>query len=333
MNSVERIAFYTHDLPQEAVEPPEGAPPLPDEWPQHGALAVEDLSVRYRPKLPLVLREVSFTVEPGQRVAVVGRSGAGKSTMMLALFRLVEATAGRIRIDGVDIASLGLQQLRARLAIIPQDPVLWSCSIRDNLDPLHKCTDAQLWAALEKVQLKGPLSDVAVYPQGLDEAVAEGGANFSVGQRQLFCIARALLRNSKVLLLDEATASIDRETDRIIQKMIRTAFGADTTILTIAHRLNTIADFDRILVLDGGRLVEYGAPAALLAAEGGAFWQLASATGATSFAALQDIANGRRGALEVSDITIDKADAAVTKQDAASAATGVHGPPAMGSSK
>jgi ABC-type multidrug transport system fused ATPase/permease subunit len=217
---------------------------------------------------------------------------------MLALFRLVEAAEGRILIDDVDISKISLDALRKALSIIPQDPVLWSCSIKDNLDPFNKYSDAEVWDSLEKVGLKEVISNEKEYPAGLSHTVSEGGSNFSVGQRQLFCIARALLRNSKVLLLDEATASIDRDTDRFIQEMIRKSFQ-HCTVLVIAHRLNTIADFDRIMVLDDGRVAEFDTPLTLIDDEESIFGNMVRATGEESASLLRQIAAGEQSILSV----------------------------------
>ena len=233
------------------------------DWPSEGQIAVKNLQYRYREGLPLTLKGVEFSVKGGERVGVVGRTGAGKSTLMLAMFRLAEASGGSIVIDGVDVSRIALHRLRSSLAIIPQDPVLWSTTIRDNLDPFNTTDEIQIWNALEAVGLKTTLENEQLYPNGLNYLVAEGGSNFSVGQRQLFCIARALLRQSKILMLDEATASIDRDTDRLIQSMIRESF-TNVTTMVIAHRLNTIMDFDRILVFDDGKIVEFDTPLNLL---------------------------------------------------------------------
>ena len=202
-----------------------------------------------------------MTVDGGQKVGIVGRTGAGKSTLTVALFRLVESAMGTISIDGEDIAKIGLHDLRNKLTIIPQDPVLFSGSLRMNLDPFSSFSDSDIWSALDKSHLG---TFVKGTEGGLEHPVSEGGDNLSVGQRQLVCLARALLRKTKVLVLDEATAAVDLETDDLIQATIRKEF-ADSTVLTIAHRLNTILDYDRIMVLDKGRLVEWDTPEQLLA--------------------------------------------------------------------
>jgi len=197
----------------------------------------------------------------------VGRTGAGKSSLTLALFRLVEPAAGRILIDGVDISLLGLHRLRSRLTIIPQDPVLFSGTLRHNLDPFQQYSDEAVWAALRQSHLSDFIGGLA---QGLQHEVAEGGENLSVGQRQLVCLARALLRKTKVLVLDEATAAVDLETDDLIQSTIRREFQG-CTIITIAHRLNTVVDYDRILVLKEGAIAELDSPRILMGREGGVF--------------------------------------------------------------
>nr|XP_058951854.1 multidrug resistance-associated protein 1-like [Pocillopora verrucosa] len=208
------------------------------------------------------------------RVGIVGRTGAGKSTLTLALFRILERAGGRIVIDGVDIAKIGLQDLRSRLTIIPQDPVLFSGTLRVNLDPFDSHTDEELWKILEMSHLKNFVSGLE---EGLLHPVTEGGENLSVGQRQLVCLARALLRKSKILVLDEATAAVDLETDELIQHTIRREF-ADRTVFTIAHRLNTIMDYTRIMVLDKGFMMEFDTPQALLAQQG-IFYKMARDAG------------------------------------------------------
>ncbi|XP_076766694.1 multidrug-Resistance like Protein 1 isoform X1 [Xylocopa sonorina] len=256
--AVERIKEYG-ETPQEAAWKNPDFTPSP-EWPNQGRVEFKDYKVRYREGLELVLRGLSFSVKGGEKVGIVGRTGAGKSSLTLALFRIIEAADGKILIDDIDVAKLGLHDLRSRLTIIPQDPVLFSGTLRMNLDPFNRHTDDEVWRALEHAHLKSFVKNLA---SGLLHEVSEGGENLSIGQRQLICLARALLRKTKVLILDEATASVDLETDDLIQTTIRQEFR-DCTVLTIAHRLNTILDSDRVLVLDNGRIMEYDSPETLL---------------------------------------------------------------------
>ncbi|XP_031639952.1 multidrug resistance-associated protein 1-like, partial [Contarinia nasturtii] len=214
-------------------------------------------------------------INESEKVGIVGRTGAGKSSLTLALFRIVEAAGGSIVIDGQDISKLGLHTLRSRLTIIPQDPVLFSGPLRFNLDPFAEKSDDEIWRALELAHLKSFVEETSL---GLNHEVAEGGENLSVGQRQLVCLARALLRKTKVLILDEATAAIDLETDDLIQETIRTEFK-ECTILTIAHRLNTIMDSDKVIVLDKGQAIEFDSPNALLRNEKSAFYSMAKDAG------------------------------------------------------
>ncbi|XP_014846294.1 PREDICTED: multidrug resistance-associated protein 5-like [Poecilia mexicana] len=265
--SVERINHYIKSLDSEAPrQSPEAAAPAPS-WPQQGKISFQDVDMRYRDHLPLVLKSLSFTVLPEETVGIVGRTGSGKSSLAVALFRLVELSAGSIVIDGIDIAQIGLDDLRSKLAIIPQEPVLFIGTVRSNLDPWDQYTDEQIWEALEKTHIK---EMVCQLPHSLHSEVTENGENFSVGERQLLCVARALLRNSKILILDEATAAIDTETDRLIQETIRTAFNSCTTLI-IAHRLNTVLSCNRVMVLDSGQILEFDSPAALLANENSRF--------------------------------------------------------------
>ncbi|XP_054722297.1 multidrug resistance-associated protein 1-like, partial [Uloborus diversus] len=209
---------------------------------------------------------------------IVGRTGAGKSSLTLALFRIIEAAGGKIVIDGVDVLLLGLHDLRSKLTIIPQDPVLFTGSLRMNLDPFNSYTDAALWLSLEQAHLK---IFVKSLEKGLNHEISEGGENLSVGQRQLICLARALLRKSKVLVLDEATAAVDVETDDLIQSTIRTEFR-DCTVLTIAHRLNTILDYDKVIVLSNGEIAEMDSPDNLLKNEKSIFYSMAKDAGLIS---------------------------------------------------
>ncbi|KAG0282510.1 Multidrug resistance-associated protein 1 [Linnemannia gamsii] len=291
------------------------------QW-KEGSIVFKNYSTRYREGMELVIKNLSVRVEGGEKVGIVGRTGAGKSSLTLALFRLVEAAnshfakasyntpdcdvaaaatvakvpqtgesknptaevlesveveddGGSIEIDGIDISTIGLHDLRQRIAIIPQDPTLFAGTVRENLDPFDEQTDADLWTALERAHLK---THIASLSGGLSYEVSQGGENFSVGQRSLICLARALLRKTKILILDEATAAVDMETDDLIQKTIREEF-ADRTILTIAHRIKTVMDSDKILVLDHGRVKEFAAPKELLKMKESLFYQLAEQAG------------------------------------------------------
>ncbi|XP_062839294.1 ATP-binding cassette sub-family C member 9 isoform X6 [Anolis carolinensis] len=243
---------------------------VPKDWPQEGEIKIENLCVRYENNLKPVLKHVKAYIKPGQKVGICGRTGSGKSSLSLAFFRMVDIFDGRIVIDGIDISKLPLDMLRSRLSIILQDPILFSGSIRFNLDPECKCTDDTLWEALEIAQLKNLVKSL---PGGLDAIVTEGGENFSVGQRQLFCLARAFVRKSSILIMDEATASIDMATENILQKVVMTAF-ADRTVVTIAHRVSQILNADIILVFSDGSLLECDTPANLLLKEDGLFTTL-----------------------------------------------------------
>ncbi|CUI15196.1 ABC transporter, putative, partial [Bodo saltans] len=264
MSSVERVKEYCDELPQEKVveygtEPEDIAAP-PENWPSAGAVDFQNASLRYRDGLPLVLKSLTLRVEAGHKVGVVGRTGSGKSTIMLALFRMVELAEGTISFDGVNIANLKMKDLRNKITIIPQDPMLFQGTVRSNLDPFSQVSDDEVWRVLDTV---GISERVKRDGEGLECVVAEKGANFSVGQRQLLCLARALLKNCKILLLDEATASVDFEADALIQRTLRTAFK-DCTVLTIAHRLATVIDSDRIMLMEHGVLKEYDSPANLV---------------------------------------------------------------------
>uniref|UniRef100_A0A8C6Q2X1 ATP-binding cassette, sub-family C (CFTR/MRP), member 8 n=1 Tax=Nothobranchius furzeri TaxID=105023 RepID=A0A8C6Q2X1_NOTFU len=240
---------------------------VPDGWPRQGEIKIQNLSVRYDTTLKAVLKNVNAHVSPGQKVGICGRTGSGKSSFSLAFFRMVDMFEGRIVIDNIDISKLPLQTLRSRLSIILQDPILFSGTIRFNLDPEMKATDEMLWEALEIAQLK---SVVKALPGGLDATVTEGGENFSQGQRQLFCLARAFVRKSSILIMDEATASIDMATESILQKVVMTAF-ADRTVVTIAHRVHTILNADLVIVMKRGIILEYDTPQALLDREDSIF--------------------------------------------------------------
>ncbi|XP_071784145.1 ATP-binding cassette sub-family C member 9-like isoform X2 [Asterias amurensis] len=266
MNAVERVKHYS----QVDTESYEGIEP-PDDWPMYGTVTLENVSARYCHGMDPVLIDVSVEIGAKQKVGVCGRTGAGKSSLSLTLLRVLDVFKGRIIIDGVDIKSVPLTSLRSKISIIPQDPVLFEGTLRHNLDPCGIIeTDEVLWHALEIAQLKDMVSS---YQHGLDALVTEGGENFSVGQRQLFCLARAFLRKSRILIMDEATASIDLETDKILQRVVSDAF-ADCTVLTIAHRIATIMKSDKVLVLDNGKVAEYGTPNELLEIQDGLFASL-----------------------------------------------------------
>ncbi|ERN15280.1 hypothetical protein AMTR_s00056p00226840 [Amborella trichopoda] len=256
--SVERIKQFMN-LP---LEPPaiidENKPP--DTWPVNGQIDLQDLKIRYRPNSPLVLKGITCTFEAGKRVGVVGRTGSGKTTLISALFRLVDPFSGKILIDGLDICSIGLRDLRTKLSIIPQEPTLFKGTIRSNLDPLGLYSDHEIWEAIEKCQL---MATIRSLPNRLDSSVSDEGGNWSAGQRQLFCLGRVLLRKNRILVLDEATASIDSATDAVLQKVIRKEFS-NCTVITVAHRVPTVTDSDRVMVLSYGKLVEYDKPSRLM---------------------------------------------------------------------
>ena len=290
MQAVERIMEFT-DLPKEEKEDDDhfdgsaddGS--VPPDWPATGSVTFKNFSLRYRDELPLVVKDLSCSVAGGEKIGVAGRTGSGKSTLLCSLFRIVEPAAGHIEIDGVDTRTLRLSTLRSKLSIIPQDPTLFSGSLRYNLDPFGEHTDDEIWNALDLAHLK---SHVMGMENGLDSTVLESknhitlynnrtshffscfvlfccadGENFSVGQRQLICMARAVLRKSRIIAMDEATASVDIKTDMQIQSMIRTEFSKGT-VFTVAHRLHTIMDSDKVMVFDEGRLVEFDTPENLL---------------------------------------------------------------------
>jgi len=303
MNSVERVREYL-EVDQEA------APVIPESrpttgWPTEGAVEFNGYTTRYRPDLDAVLKEVSFSVKPGEKVGIVGRTGAGKSSLALALFRGLEAEKGQILIDGVDIGSIGLRDLREAITIVPQDPTLFTGTIRSNLDPFSLFSDEEIFTAIRRVHLIGSDGSGAATPMtsstftateangmngstmtvgdnknvfhNLDSLVSESGSNLSQGQRQLLCLARALLKQPRVLMMDEATASIDYATDAKIQETLREL--RDSTIITIAHRLQTIIDYDKVLVLDHGRVIEYEHPWDLINREGGLFRSMCENSG------------------------------------------------------
>ncbi|KAF9093229.1 hypothetical protein BGX29_010035 [Mortierella sp. GBA35] len=271
--SVERLKEYV-ELKPEAPEIIHDHRP-PQEWPAEGRVDFVDYETRYRPGLELVLRGVNCSIRSHEKIGICGRTGAGKSSLTLSLFRIIESVKGQIFVDGIDISTLGLYDVRSRFSIIPQDPVLFAGTIRFNLDPSGTKSDLELWQALEDSYLK---EYVSTLEGGLNAVVLEQGDNFSVGQRQLICLARALLRKTSLLVLDEATAAIDLETDALVQAIIRQKF-ADCTILTIAHRINTVMDSDRIMVLDQGRVAEFDSPAKLLADPSSIFYSLAKESG------------------------------------------------------
>ncbi|KAK6459277.1 P-loop containing nucleoside triphosphate hydrolase protein [Scheffersomyces xylosifermentans] len=283
MNSVERLKEYFEVEQEPPYEIPETEPPA--SWPAEGRISVKDVSLRYSPELPRVIKNVTFEVEPNHKVGIVGRTGAGKSTIITAFFRFLDAETGSIHIDGIDINSIGLRNLRQAITIIPQDPTLFSGTIRSNLDPFEQYTDEQIFEALRRVNLIGrdetPNTNSGENQNkffNLDAPIAEGGGNLSQGERQLVCLGRSLLKNPKVILLDEATSSIDYKSDAMIQQTIRDEFS-NSTILTIAHRLRTIIDYDKILVMDAGRVVEYDNPYVLIADKTSLFYSMCENSG------------------------------------------------------
>ncbi|KAJ3103960.1 Multidrug resistance-associated protein 1 [Phlyctochytrium planicorne] len=287
MVSVERLLHYCTRLPKEAPakvvkeDPKEG-----EEWPKQGALTVKNLVVKYASMDEPVIKGIDIDIKGGEKIGVVGRTGSGKSTFLTALFRLVEPQSGSIILDGKDVLRMGLQPLRSNLQIIPQEPVLFTGTIRSNLDPNKTFTDDQLWTSLDQVGLKPFISSKDAK---LDHPVEENGSNLSMGQRQLLILARSLCSNPKVLVMDEASSSVDVAADALIQDSIKTFFK-DSTVISIAHRLNTVADFDRVLVLDKGVVVEFDTPARLLRNGDGVFRKMVDATGVANAHVITQIA-------------------------------------------
>ncbi|BAD52758.1 putative AtMRP4 [Oryza sativa Japonica Group] len=258
MVSVERIKQFTN-IPSEAEWRIKETAPSAN-WPHKGDIDIIDLKFRYRHNTPLVLKGITLSIHGGEKIGVVGRTGSGKSTLIQALFRIVEPSEGKIIIDGIDICTLGLHDLRSRFGIIPQEPVLFEGTIRSNIDPLQLYSDDEIWQALERCQLKDAVTSK---PEKLDASVVDNGENWSVGQRQLLCLGRVMLKHSRILFMDEATASVDSRTDAVIQKIIREEFSA-CTIISIAHRIPTVMDCDRVLVIDAGLAKEFDSPANLI---------------------------------------------------------------------
>lgn len=261
--SVERLHQYIMALETEVES---AIVCKPDNWPSTGRVEFLNVMVQYKPSLPAVISGFSFTFEPGRRVAIVGRSGAGKSTIIGALFRFVELREGAILIDGVDIASTPMKELRRSLAMVPQDPILFTGTLRSNLDPGNRHPDGKIWSLLESVKMRKEIMEL---PQKLETMIDETGGGFSVGQRQLLCLARALLRDAKIIVMDEATSNLDRETEALMQQSLAEAMKT-MTVITIAHRLETILGHDVVIVMGNGRILEFGRPAEL-AVTGGAF--------------------------------------------------------------
>ncbi|KIR43264.1 metal resistance protein ycf1 [Cryptococcus deuterogattii 99/473] len=273
--SVERVLGYAN-LDSEAPDfIPETKPA--STWPQEGSIEFDHFSMKYRPELDFVLRDICIKINGGERVGVCGRTGAGKSSLTLALFRIIEAAGGKIIIDGVDISTIGLHDLRTIISIIPQDPQLFEGTLRNNIDPTESASDADIWRALEQAHLK----DHVMNNMGgsLDAEISEGGSNLSAGQRQLLCFARAMLRKTKILVLDEATSSIDLETDEAVQQILRGPDFKDVTTITIAHRINTIMDSHRVLVMSEGRVAEYDTPQVLMQRPESLFFSLVQEAG------------------------------------------------------
>ncbi|KDN49338.1 hypothetical protein RSAG8_02040, partial [Rhizoctonia solani AG-8 WAC10335] len=300
MNGVERIVHYAKEIEQEA--PHDSYPTEPDSstWPSAGEIKVQDAIVRYRPDLPPVLNGLSVNIRGGEHVGIVGRTGAGKSTVTQALFRMMELSSGAITIDGVDIGQLGLRKLRSALTIIPQDPLLFSGTLRYNLDPFSVYDDARLWDALRRAHLVEPSKSDASFEKAsntdsssgrftLDMQIQDEGSNLSVGERSLVSLARALVRDTRIVLMDEATASVDYKTDRNIQLTIQEEFK-NKTLLCIAHRLQTIIGYDKICVIDGGKVAEFDSPTKLFGNRDSIFYGMCKSSGITS----EDITNATR---------------------------------------
>lgn len=261
MTSPERALEYTK------IEAEDRSGDKPPNWPLRGEVIYEDVNLRYSEDGDRILKDINFVIEPKNKIGIVGRTGAGKSSIIATLFRMY-AYEGTIKIDDVDVKGVGLEFLRDSVSVIPQDPVLFAGSVRSNLDPKERYSDKELWDALSEVEMK-------CLVESLEDKVLEGGANFSIGQRQLICLARAIVRRNKIVVLDEATANMDSQTDDLIQATVRRIF-AECTIIIIAHRLHTIMDCDKVLVMDSGSIIECDSPGALLKDTKGMFYKMAT---------------------------------------------------------
>jgi ABC-type multidrug transport system fused ATPase/permease subunit len=273
MSSVGQLVYYGKTAPEAPFEIPEKKPD--PTWPQQGLIKFRNVELKYQKFGVSVLKNINCTIYPMEKIGIVGRTGSGKSTLLISLLRITEPCNGTITIDDLDVSTLGLHDLRRQISIIPQEPVMFAGTIRSNLDPFNKSTDAELWEALDAVFLADKYKNS---PSKLDTVVTENGKSFSQGQRQLLCIARAILSKSKVLVLDEATASLDAQTDFMMQQAIKKNFS-HLTMMTIAHRLNTIIGCDRVMVMDAGKLIEFDEPVRLFENKDGIFTSLVSQTG------------------------------------------------------
>lgn len=264
MTCVERVTEYAN------VETENKTGQSPNDWPSEGRIVYENVELQYARSSEPVLRNITFVVEPREKVGIIGRTGAGKSTIISTLFKLYKVK-GSIIIDGIDINTVNVDYLRKHISIIPQDPILFTGTLRSNMDPNNEYLDSDIWSALEEVELKRSVNS-------LDDPIRENGSNFSVGQRQLICLARTILRNNKILVLDEATANVDPETDVFIQNKIKTKF-AHCTVLTIAHRLETVMSSDKVMVMSKGYIMEYDSPDNLLKNENTIFYGMVKQSG------------------------------------------------------
>lgn len=290
MVCVERVSAFSHVASEPSLFT--GEDEKHSSWPNTGNIEVQNIFVRYRANLPHALSDVSFRIKNGQRVGIVGRTGCGKSTLIQTLFRILEAENGVVKVDGVDISSLGLHKVRTQMSVIPQYPVLFSgCSILENLDPFGKHDKLTIKKALEDVQMWETIEEL---PDDLNSIVAEGGSNFSVGQRQLLCLARAILRKNKILVLDEPTANVDAKTDFLLQKAVAETFSG-STIIAVAHRLDMIINYDMIIVLGNGEILEAGSPCELLSNGSGYFSAMVNDTGEEAASMLRNKAFGVLG--------------------------------------
>ncbi|CAF4934663.1 unnamed protein product, partial [Rotaria sp. Silwood1] len=289
MTAVERILEYCSLEQEPSVQILNKHRP-PNNWPLEGQIVFKNVSMKYlRDEYsPLALRNITLTIEGGEKIGIVGRTGAGKSSFIQTLFRMGILVNGQIEIDHIDITTIELDDLRSRISIIPQDPILFTGTIRYNLDQFNNISDDQIWNALEEVQLKTLVNDLML--DGLDSLISENGSNLSIGQKQLVCLARAILKKSKILVIDEATANVDNATDVLIQQVIRNKFKG-CTVLTIAHRLRTVIDNDRIMVLNNGELVEFDTPSALLSNPNSYFVSLVDQTGSAEAKYLRTLVN------------------------------------------